>query len=68
MRWSIAQARVPAAGVILDPFMGSGTTGIAAVQAGHPFVGIEMAPEHFDTACRRLEAAQRQTAFAVEVA
>jgi DNA modification methylase len=45
---------------ILDPFMGSGTTGVAAVQMGRRFIGIERDPRHFDTACRRIEAAQRQ--------
>lgn len=45
---------------ILDPFMGSGTTGVAAVRMGRPFVGIEMNPTYFDLACRRIEDAQRQ--------
>lgn len=51
--------RAPA-GVIVDPFMGSGTTGIAAIQQGRSFVGVEIDPTHFDTACRRIEDAQRQ--------
>jgi len=46
--------------IILDPFMGSGTTGVAAVQMGRSFIGIELEPEHFDTACKRIEDAQRQ--------
>lgn len=45
---------------ILDPFMGSGTTGIAAVQAGRNFIGVEMNPDYFDIACERIERAQRQ--------
>ncbi len=45
---------------ILDPFMGSGTTGIAAVQAGRNFIGVEMNPEYFEIACERLDKAQRQ--------
>ena len=60
MRWCIEQAKVPPGGVILDPYMGSGSTGVAAVQMRHPFVGIEMEPRYFDTACRRIEEAQRQ--------
>lgn len=44
----------------LDPFMGSGSTGVAAVSLGMEFTGIEIEPEHFDTACRRIEDAQRQ--------
>jgi site-specific DNA-methyltransferase (adenine-specific) len=44
--------------VILDPFMGSGTTGVAAVRMGRKFIGIEQNEEYFDLACRRLAAAQ----------
>lgn len=43
-------------GVILDPFMGSGSTGVAAVSIGRPFVGVELDVKHFDTACRRISA------------
>lgn len=45
---------------ILDPFMGSGTTGVAAVQMQRDFIGIEREPSYFDIACRRIEDAQRQ--------
>lgn len=45
---------------VCDPFMGSGTTGVAAVQAGRAFIGIERDPTYFDIACRRIEDAQRQ--------
>ena len=44
----------------LDPFMGSGTTGIAALDSGRAFIGIEREPKYFDIACRRIEDAQRQ--------
>lgn len=43
-------------GVVCDPFMGSGSTGVAAVSIGRPFVGVELDPKHFDTACRRISA------------
>ena len=46
--------------VVLDPFMGSGTTGVAAVKNGLQFVGVEVHPPFFDIACRRIEQAQRQ--------
>ena len=46
---------------ILDPFMGSGTTGVAAVQMGRDFIGIEREPKYFDIACKRIEQAQRQS-------
>lgn len=52
--------RVREAQTILDPFMGSGTTGVAAVQMGRDFIGIEREPKYFDIACRRIEQAQRQ--------
>lgn len=41
-------------GVIMDPFMGSGTTGVTAVRLGRPFVGVEIDARYFDTACRRI--------------
>jgi site-specific DNA-methyltransferase (adenine-specific) len=41
---------------ILDPFMGSGTTGVAAVKDGRGFVGIEIEPKYFEIACRRISA------------
>lgn len=45
---------------ILDPFMGSGTTGVAAIQLGRKFIGIEREPKYFDIACRRIEQAVAQ--------
>ena len=46
--------------LILDPFMGSGTTGVAAVQMGRKFIGIEREPRYFDIACERISNAQKQ--------
>jgi hypothetical protein len=48
------------AGCVADPFMGSGSSGAAAVLEGRPFVGAEIDERYFDIACRRIEAAQRQ--------
>lgn len=45
---------------ILDPYMGSGSCGVAAVQMGRKFIGIEREPTYFDIACKRIEDAQRQ--------
>jgi site-specific DNA-methyltransferase (adenine-specific) len=42
-------------GEVLDPFMGSGTTGVAAIRHGRRFIGIELDPKHFATAVQRLE-------------
>jgi site-specific DNA-methyltransferase (adenine-specific) len=52
---------------ILDPFMGSGTTGIAAARYGRKFVGIEIEPKFFDLACSRISDAQRQTDLFVKI-
>lgn len=46
--------------VVLDPFMGTGSTGVAVVEAGRSFIGIERDAGYFDWACRRIEDAQRQ--------
>ena len=56
MKWSIEQLPFHAT-LILDPFMGSGTTGVACVKLGRKFIGIEIEPKYFDTACRRIQAA-----------
>jgi DNA modification methylase len=49
-----------AAETIIDPFMGSGSTGVAAVLEGRKFVGLEVEPSYFDIACKRIEDAQKQ--------
>lgn len=46
--------------LVIDPFMGSGSTGVAAVETGRRFIGIEIDPDHFETARRRIGAAARQ--------
>jgi DNA modification methylase len=51
---------------ILDPFMGSGTTGVAAVQLGRKFIGIEIEPKYFDIARRRISEATKQTDLFIE--
>ena len=56
MEWVIRQSTSPDQ-IILDPFMGSGTTGIAAVRLGRKFIGIEIEPTYFDHACRRIQQA-----------
>lgn len=60
MKWCIGKARVPAGGVVLDPFAGSGSTIVAALSLGHPTVGIEVDPRFFDVMLRRVEQAHRQ--------
>jgi site-specific DNA-methyltransferase (adenine-specific) len=53
-------------GLVLDPFMGSGTTGIAAVQLGRRFMGIELDPHWFGVAKKRIEEAQLQMRMPLE--
>ncbi len=52
--------------IILDPFMGSGTTGVAAVKLGRKFIGIEIEPKYFDIACRRISEALKQPDMFIE--
>lgn len=56
MEWCLKYAP----GTILDPFMGSGTTGVACANLGRKFIGIELHEPYFDIACRRIEAAYKQ--------
>jgi site-specific DNA-methyltransferase (adenine-specific) len=58
MEWCILQAGRPA--VVCDPYMGTGATGVAAMNLGLRFVGVEIHRPYFDEACRRIEEAQRQ--------
>ena len=64
MKWCIEM--LPKADTILDCFLGSGTTGVAAVQMGRDFIGIERGEKYFDIACRRIEQAQRQGDLFIE--
>jgi hypothetical protein len=52
--------------IVLDPFMGSGTTGAACVKLGRRFVGVEVEPKFFDIACRRIEEATKQQDLFIE--
>jgi DNA modification methylase len=63
MAWCMEQACVPIGATVLDPFMGSGTTGIACLRTGRNFVGIEKDPAHFANAVSRLEREANQGAL-----
>ena len=58
MKWCLGL--YPKCETVLDCYLGSGTTGVAAVQMGRKFIGIEREPKYFDIACKRIEDAQRQ--------
>ena len=58
MQWCLGF--LPDAQTILDPFMGSGTTGVACVNLGRKFIGIEREPKYFDIACKRIAEAYKQ--------
>jgi len=59
MRWLCNLTRTPTGGVVLDPFMGSGTTGVAAIQAGRSFIGIDLSEEYCQIAEGRISHAHR---------
>lgn len=58
MRWCIEQ--VGCLGVVIDPYMGSGTTGVACMNLGRQFIGIEIDPKYYEIACERIANTQRQ--------
>lgn len=58
MKWALGH--LPASQSVIDPFMGSGTTGVACAALGLKFTGIEREQKYFDVACRRIEEAYRQ--------
>lgn len=62
MEWCLKQ--IGDADLIVDPYMGSGTSGIACARRGRRFIGIEIDPAHFETACERLHGAHRQDLLA----
>lgn len=64
MRWCIEQLRIPPDSLIIDPYCGSGTTGVAAVQLGHRFIGIEREASYCAIARRRIaDAAAQRSLF-----
>lgn len=60
MVWCIQQLELKPGATILDPYMGSGSTGVAAVQLGYSFIGIEIDANYYAIAERRIQAAQEQ--------
>lgn len=66
MKWCLSH--IPNAKLVLDPFMGSGTTGVACAVMGREFVGIELHEPYFDAACERIRKAYAQPDMFVEPA
>ena len=64
MEWCLTH--VPDAETILDPFAGSGTTGVACVNMGRKFIGIELDPDYFEIMCKRIDEAHRQADLFVD--
>lgn len=54
MAWVMETAKVPVGATVLDPYMGSGSTGIACIRTGRNFIGIEKDPQHYAAACDRI--------------
>ena len=59
MMWLVGRA-TSETDIVLDPFMGSGTTGVACVKLGRKFIGIEIEPKYFDIACERIQKAYNE--------
>lgn len=55
MAWTLEQLKVPKGATVLDPYMGSGTTGVACLRTCRSFIGIELDPRYYQTACERIE-------------
>jgi DNA modification methylase len=64
MQWCVEKTT----GAVLDPYMGSGTTGVACMKLGRKFIGIEIEPRYFDIACKRIAEAWKQPRLFAEPA
>ncbi len=58
MEWTMRQLKIPVGATVIDPFMGSGTTGVACMNTGRNFIGIELDPTYFQIAKERISRAQ----------
>lgn len=67
MSWCIAQCRLKPGALIVDPYMGTGATGVAAVRAGFKFIGVEIEPEYFYVARRRIALEYAQMRLPLDV-
>ena len=67
MKWCLDMAKIPIGATVLDPFMGSGSTGVACVKTGRNFIGCEIDEQYFNLAQRRIEQAQMQLPLGLEM-
>jgi DNA modification methylase len=65
MSWAMDKIKLQVPSTVCDPFMGSGTTGIACIRTGRQFIGIEKDPAHFKTACERIARELQQQTLAL---
>ncbi|HCX22737.1 MAG TPA: site-specific DNA-methyltransferase, partial [Cytophagales bacterium] len=65
MEYLCTLTKTPTGGIVLDPFMGSGTTGVASVNTGRDFIGIERKVEYFKIAEARIRFASSQTKLSI---
>jgi site-specific DNA-methyltransferase (adenine-specific) len=63
--WLVGKVAAPET-IVLDPFMGSGTTGVACAKLGRKFIGIELEPKYFDISCERIQKAYDQPDLFIE--
>ena len=66
MKWCISRLKLKPGATILDPYMGSGTTGVAAVELGYKFLGCELDPGYFAIAAERIKHAQKSAQEALK--
>jgi len=66
MRYLVRLTKTPTGGVVLDPFMGSGTTGCACALEGRDFIGIEREADYLEIAEKRIAEAQKQPKLELE--
>jgi site-specific DNA-methyltransferase (adenine-specific)/modification methylase len=66
MTFCLQACRLPTGATVLDPYMGAGATGVAAVRMGLQFIGIEIEPEYFSIACHRIDDALRRPNLFIE--
>jgi DNA modification methylase len=63
---ALVEVTTPRGGLVIDPFMGSASTGVAAIRLGRRFIGVEVSPANFEIACRRISEAMKRPDLFIE--